>query len=322
MSDVPTNARTDAAATAAHAQQQFMELVAGIRPELHRYCTRMTGSVFDGEDVLQDALAKAWFALAQMDSPPPLRPWLFRIAHNTAMDFLRRYEHQHVDSGVDIERLADEANAQSDATDVSGTLTDLALSILTSLPPVQRSALILKDVVGLSLDETAVTMGTTIGAVKAALVRARSNVVRARGQYASDAVLPAAVDADTASRLRRYADLFNARDWNALRTFFDDETRLELVSYRQLVGPPAAQYFTRYEQSVAREESRLEFGHVNGEPVLALFRQPALATPAYFIRLDWRDGYIGQVRDYRQVPYIAHEAVFVASATRALEPHA
>ncbi len=313
MSEDLSDPVADAAAAGARAQQQFMELVAGIRPELHRYCTRMTGSVFDGEDVLQDALAKAWFALSQMDSSPPLRPWLFRIAHNTAMDFLRRYEHQHVDSGVDIERLLDQFREEHDATDVNGALTDMALSILTSLPPVQRSALILKDVVGLSLDETAATMSTTVGAVKAALVRARANVARARGLHASGAALPSGADADNANRLRRYAELFNARDWNALRTFFDDETRLELVSYRRLVGPPAAQYFTRYEQSVAREASRLQFGHVNGEPVLALFRQPVLETPAYFIRLDWQDGHIAQVRDYRQVPYIAHEAVFVAS---------
>jgi len=64
-----------------------MELVAEVRPELHRYCARMTGNVFDGEDIVQDTLAKAHFALSEMGEPPPLRGWLFRIAHNTAMDF-------------------------------------------------------------------------------------------------------------------------------------------------------------------------------------------------------------------------------------------
>src|SRR5215467_13041195 len=89
----------------AEARQRFMDLVAEVRPELHRYCARMTGSVFDGEDVVQDTLAKAWYALAEMEAPPPLRPWLFRIAHNTAMDFLRRYEHRNVDSTADLEAL-------------------------------------------------------------------------------------------------------------------------------------------------------------------------------------------------------------------------
>src|SRR4029453_1924209 len=81
----------------AEARQRFMDLVADVRPELHRYCARMTGSVFDGEDVVQDTLAKAYFALGQMEGAPPLRPWPFRIAHKTAMEFLIRYEHRDVD---------------------------------------------------------------------------------------------------------------------------------------------------------------------------------------------------------------------------------
>src|SRR5215813_12882539 len=86
----------------ADARQRFMDLVVEVRPELHRYCARMTGSVFDGEDVVQDTLAKAYFALGQMEETPPLRPWLFRIAHNTAMDFLRRYEHKNVDVVAEV----------------------------------------------------------------------------------------------------------------------------------------------------------------------------------------------------------------------------
>src|SRR5260221_12241363 len=86
----------------ADARARFMELVAEIRPELHRYCARMTGNVFDGEDIVQDTLAKAYFALSEMYDPPPLRAWLFRIAHTTAMDFLRRYEHKHVDLVADV----------------------------------------------------------------------------------------------------------------------------------------------------------------------------------------------------------------------------
>jgi RNA polymerase sigma factor (sigma-70 family) len=79
-----------------------MQLVDEVRPELHRYCARMTGSVFDGEDVVQDTLAKAYYALGQMREPPNLKPWLFRIAHNAAMDFLRRYERKNVDVVRDL----------------------------------------------------------------------------------------------------------------------------------------------------------------------------------------------------------------------------
>src|SRR6266545_1855370 len=69
---------------------EFERLLAELRPKLHRYCARMTGSVIDGEDVLQEATVKAIEALP--DAGPIAHPegWLFRIAHNAALDFLRR----------------------------------------------------------------------------------------------------------------------------------------------------------------------------------------------------------------------------------------
>src|SRR5438874_5568996 len=83
------------------ARAKFLELCAEIRPELHRYCARLTGSIIDGEDVVQDTLAKAYYAISVAVEMPPLRPFLFRIAHNTAMDVLRRYERRHVDTVAD-----------------------------------------------------------------------------------------------------------------------------------------------------------------------------------------------------------------------------
>lgn len=296
------------------AREQFMTLVASIRPELHRYCTRMTGSVFDGEDVLQDSLARAWFALAQMESPPPLRPWLFRIAHNAATDFLRRYETRHVDSAEDLDGLSDSLQPDENAEAAGENRTEVALSILMSLPPVQRSAFALKDILDLSLDEIAHAMGTTVGAVKSALVRARRNVAEARNRvgaaHAGSHTPTTRIDAVELARLHRYADLFNARDWDALRTCFNNETHLDLVSYHQLTGAPAAQYFTRYQDSAPREDIRLVPGIADGVPVLAVFRPSTSSLPAYYVRLDWDREHIALVRDYRQVSYIARDSVF------------
>src|SRR5436305_11317403 len=70
----------------------FLETIANLRPSLHRYCSRMTGSVMDGEDVVQDALFQAYRKLDTFDDDRPLGPWLFRIAHNRCIDFLRRRE--------------------------------------------------------------------------------------------------------------------------------------------------------------------------------------------------------------------------------------
>src|SRR4030081_771675 len=68
----------------------FLETITQIRPRLHRYCSRMTGSVLDGEDLVQDALFEAYRKIDQFDDSRPLSPWLFRIAHNRCIDFLRR----------------------------------------------------------------------------------------------------------------------------------------------------------------------------------------------------------------------------------------
>src|SRR5882724_9323438 len=68
----------------------FLETIATLRPDLHRYCARMTGSVTDGEDVVQDTLARAYYELSQLQELPALRPWLFRIAHHRAIDLWRR----------------------------------------------------------------------------------------------------------------------------------------------------------------------------------------------------------------------------------------
>src|SRR5262245_48952122 len=71
-------------------RETFDRLLGELRPKLHRYCARMTGSVIDGEDVVQEALAKAIEAFPDAGTILHAESWLFRIAHNAALDFLRR----------------------------------------------------------------------------------------------------------------------------------------------------------------------------------------------------------------------------------------
>jgi len=71
-------------------------LMVELRPRLHRYCARMVGSALDGEDVLQDALAKAAEAYPGAGGIERPESWLFRIAHNTALDALRRRKRQAI----------------------------------------------------------------------------------------------------------------------------------------------------------------------------------------------------------------------------------
>src|SRR3954453_701142 len=146
-------------------------MVADVGPELHRYCARLTGSVIEGEDIVQDTLAKAFYALSLQAEMPPLRPWLFRIAHNQAMDFLKSHGRRYTDVCADLEDVAG-FDEKADPAVVRA-----ALAQFLALPLTQRSAVILKDVLGHSLEETAETMGTTFMAVKAPLFRGRAKLL-------------------------------------------------------------------------------------------------------------------------------------------------
>jgi RNA polymerase sigma-70 factor (ECF subfamily) len=284
------------------ARNRFLGLVEEIRPDLHRYCARMTGSVFDGEDVVQETLAKAYYALGQMIEPPNLKPWLFRIAHNTAMDFLKRYERKNVELLPDLPE-----RAVPDESGVDPDLVEAALAVFVELPPVQRSAIILKDVLGHSLDDVAATMGTNIGAVKAALSRARANVSRTSRAPLAKPVH--SISADEQATLRRYVDLFNERNWDGLRALLAEESRLDIVSrfQRRVVD---AGYYDRYAEILQTEDIRAELGLVDGVPAIAMFRSPSSRVPAYFVLLESQNGRVSLIRDFRYVEYIAAEATF------------
>ncbi|HKP56428.1 MAG TPA: sigma-70 family RNA polymerase sigma factor [Polyangiales bacterium] len=287
----------------AEARRRFTEVVGELRPELHRYCARMTGSVFDGEDIVQTAIEKAYYALGQMTEPPQLRPWLFSIAHNAAMDFLKRYERRHVALVSEVP----EPEAL-DTTGVDAALIEAALSEFLRLPPLQRSALILKDVLGHPLVEVAAALSISVGAVKGALSRARANL-DARAAPMSG---PRPSSAEEQANLRRYAELFNDRNWDGLRALLGEEAQLDLVT-RLKQRVVAAKYYDRYAEILRNEDIRAESGFVDGVAAIAMYRPATSQTPSYFLLLEWGEGKVAKIRDYYYVPYVASGARFVAS---------
>src|SRR5262245_13362402 len=121
----------------------FLETIADLRPNLHRYCSRITGSVLDGEDIVQEVLFQAYRKLSTYDRARPLGPWLFRIAHNRCIDFLRRRgRRQQAESEV--------AGAEAHSTppvEPFGLELDRAVGHLVFvLPPKERACVLLKDV--------------------------------------------------------------------------------------------------------------------------------------------------------------------------------
>src|SRR6202049_907150 len=114
-------------------------LLAEMRPKLHRYCARMVGSVIDGEDVLQDALIKAVEAFASAGEIGNVGGWLFRIAHNTALDFLRRRNRQEaLQSGEEVDMIADPTD-----TVLNREIASTSLRTFMRLPFAQRASVIL-----------------------------------------------------------------------------------------------------------------------------------------------------------------------------------
>src|SRR6266581_5691961 len=98
-------------------REAFDRLLGELRPKLHRYCARMAGSVVDGEDVLQEALVKAIEAFPDAGPVANVEAWLFRIAHNAALDFLRRRARQdggpsHEDLDMIVDPISDTERRQ------------------------------------------------------------------------------------------------------------------------------------------------------------------------------------------------------------------
>jgi RNA polymerase sigma-70 factor, ECF subfamily len=283
-------------------RRQFLALVNDVRPDLHRYCARMTGSIPDGEDVVQDTLARAYYELPELKELPAMRSWLFRIAHNRALDYLRRYERR---MGEPLEAAAEIAADNTAEPDIALTRQEAvrgAISQFLELAPAQRSCVILKDVLDYSLEEITAMLEMSLSAVKAALHRGRTRL-----RELSKVPSPAEPRRATSPALARYAALFNARDWDGVRAILVDEVKLDLVSRWKATGRrQVSTYFTNYDSVT---DWHLVPGWLDSREILAVLREPRAPRPTYFIELRLvDDGRVAAIRDFRYVPYIAYEA--------------
>lgn len=287
----------------AQARAEFEELVKDIRPDLHRYCARMVGSVIDGEDVAQEALAKAYYALSSLTAPSNLRAWLFRIAHNKAIDYLRRADHQQAEYLDDYPAIV-EPDQPLEAQELVAT----ALAVFVQLAPRQRSCVILKDVMGYSLAEISELLDATVPEIKATLHRGRTRLRELARQVDVDTPMPLA--AHERDLLARYVDRFNAHDFDAVRAMLADEVRLDLVNRAKSRGTAeVGQYLHNYERVA---DWHLAPGLVEGRPAILVFDPHADATqPAYCMLIEWAGAQVTSIRDYRYARYVLRDATIV-----------
>lgn len=285
----------------------FLETVSHLRARLHRYCARMTGSVLDGEDAMQEALFEAYRKIETLEDPGALRAWLFRIAHNRCIDILRRRE---------ARERAEATYAEEEVVlpvEPAGAGAGHAIErLVIHLPPKERASVLLKDVFDHSLEEIAALVGSTPGGVKAALSRGRAKLA---ALPAEPVMVPEARrDADLARLLRHYVALFNRRDWDGVRALISADAQLRVADCfkGRLADSP---YFSEYAKPGM--SWRLAVGAIDGElAVIVLKPQEGGWEPAYPVRIRARDGTIGHISDYYPCPWMMPAAGMVLLADR------
>jgi RNA polymerase sigma-70 factor (ECF subfamily) len=256
----------------------------------------MTGSAVDGEDIVQDALMKALAGLPNLDAIDNPQGWLFRIAHNTALDFLRRRAR-----GPTLQN--DEAFDMIAAPDSRGLDHEVAavsLRTFMRLPPLQRSAVILKDVLGHSLEEVASITGASEAAAKSALQRGRVRL-REFAREPADVSLPVLSDAMRA-RLIKYVEAFKTGDFDTVRGMLADDVKLDLVATLRKQGKSeVGGYYAAY---AAAKQWAYAAGVVDGQAAMLVYdREISVETPAYFVALDFDGDRVVSVHDFLYARY-------------------
>lgn len=280
---------------------ELLALAGELRPELHRYCSRLMGSVIEGEDVVQDTLAKAFIVLDGLSETPPLRAWLFRVAHNRALDLLRSKAVRASEPIEAAQNVIDEANPDPLEGLMRQEAVRTAVSRFAELPILQRSVLILKDILDEPLADIALLLDLTLDSVKAHLARGRARLREINGKASQFPEIE-----PPSAAVARYVALFNQRDWDGLRALLADDVKLNQSTHPVRVGSAdVGMFFSIYAKI---DGVWLAPAWLEGREVIAVFENRLDAKPSYFMWLEWRGDEITFIRDYKYVRYVMADA--------------
>jgi RNA polymerase sigma-70 factor (ECF subfamily) len=276
-------------------QTDFSATAEPYRRELLAHCYRMTGSLHDAEDLVQETLLRAWKAYDRFEGKSSVRTWLHRIATNTCLTALEKRQRRPLPTGLGapssdptaelvegtevpwLEPLPDATGDPADPADPStivGTRESVRLAFVAALQhlsPRQRAVLVLRDVLQWKAAEVADAIGSSTAAVNSLLQRARSQL-EAVGPSADDRL--AALDSpEVQDQLTRYIAAFEAYDIDRLVDIFTSEAIWEMppfVGWYQ--GPPAITTLI-HQQCPADTpgDMRLIPLTANGQPAAAMY---------------------------------------------------
>jgi RNA polymerase sigma-70 factor (ECF subfamily) len=272
--------------------------LAPLRPDLHRYCCRLTGNLWDGEDLAQDTLVRVFGLLGKIDAElENPRAYLIRTATNLWIDRMRRRSRER--SVVTAERLEAALSSPQGGDPARATkIREATGEFLQHLAPRERAAVLLKEVFDLSLEETASILKTTVGAVKAALHRGRTRLDEVnRG---------ASLDNPPPSRqlVESFVKALAAKDLGALQALCSEDLTVELVGGAELEGFEKSRVFFEHAHMVLPQ---LGFGE-NPRWVTSLYGDESIVLGFRTLegmeglnevhRLEEVDGWIARVRCY------------------------
>ena len=222
----------------------------GYRRELTAYCYRMLGSGFDAEDAVQETMVRAWQAAEGFEGRSSVRSWLYRIATNVCLDLLRGRQRRArpmelgpsrppLDSSLEallpegswVSPIADERvlPPEADPAELAVARDSIRLAFVAALqhlPPRQRAALILCEVLRWQAAEVAELLGTSLAAVNSALQRARATLASVEAGPGQ-----ATVDAGQRALLARYVDAFERYDIDSLVRLLHDDAVQSMPPY-------------------------------------------------------------------------------------------
>jgi RNA polymerase sigma-70 factor, ECF subfamily len=237
-------------------EEAFRRIVEPHRAELHAHCYRMLGSLHDAEDALQNVMLRAWRGLRRFEGRSATRAWLYKIATNVCLDAIGKRPKrvlpidyappartgddpgEPLSESVWVEPYPDErlgledGHAAPEARYEQREAVELAfIAALQHLPPRQRAALILREVLGFSAREVAAALDTTVASVNSALQRARKAVDERLPEQSQQATMRSLGD----ERLRRvvedFIDAFERGDIDAILTLLAEDATFTMPPY-------------------------------------------------------------------------------------------